>query len=88
MKPIGCSRRARANWLMRVDVAADAEAAIAAEPAVAIEHRQARQFDRQPVAGIVDRPGDDDAAPGFVARHRARDLIVGIELQFGGDLAP
>ncbi len=71
-----------------VDVAADAEAAIAAEAAVAVEHRQAGQFDRQPFAGVVRRPGNDDAAPGFARRHRLRDLIVRIELEVGGDLAP
>ena len=88
MKPIGCSRRAARQLVDAVDVAADAETAIAAEAAVAVEHRQARHFDRQPLAGIVHRPGNDDAAPGFAARHRARDLIVGIELQLGGNFAP
>ena len=80
---------ARARQLVdAVDVAADAEAAIAAEAAVAVEHRQARHFDRQPLAGIVHRPGHDNTAPGFAARHRARHRIGRIELQFGGDLAP
>ncbi len=71
-----------------VDVATDAETAIAAEAAVAVEYRQTRHFDRQPLAGIVHRPGYDDAAPGFAARHRARDEIVGIEPQLGGNFAP
>ena len=80
---------ARARQLVDAgDVAADAKTAIAAKAAVAIEHRQARQLDRQPVAGFIHRPGNDDAAPGLVARHRARDLIVGIEFQLGRDLAP
>ena len=38
------------------DVAAHAEAAIAAELALAIEHRQAGQFDGEPFVAAVDRP--------------------------------
>ena len=53
------------------DVAADAEAAIAAQVAVAVEHRQAGQFDRDADVGAVGRERDGDAAPG-VARGEAR----------------
>ena len=52
-----------------VEIAADAEAAIACEIARAIVDRQSRQFDRQPAAA-VDRPVQRDAAPGVVGRDR------------------
>src|SRR5208282_4784275 len=70
------------------DVATDAKAAIAAKVAIAIEHRKARQLHRQPFAALVHRPGEDDAAPCFMRRDRARHLIFRIELQRGGNLAP
>ena len=65
-----------------VEIAANAEAAIAGKIPRAIEDRQARQFDRQPGAA-VDRPVQRDAAPGLRAwqppssrglRDRARRL--------------
>ena len=70
------------------DVAQHAEAAIAAKIAVAVKHRKSRQLDREPLARLVDRPRQRDAAPGLVRGDRARHLVVGIEVQFGGDLAP
>ena len=70
------------------NVAANAEAAIAAKLALAIEHRKAGQLDRKPLAALVHRPGQGDAAPGFSRCDRASDLILRIELQLGGDLAP
>ena len=70
------------------DVATDAETPVAAKVPLAIEHRQSRQFDRKPRVAIVNWPGDGDAAPGFARGHGTRHLLVRIELQFRGDLAP
>ena len=55
---------------------------------VAIEHRKSGQLDGQAVARVVDRPKDLNAAPGFLRRDRARDLIVRIEVHLGRDLSP
>ena len=68
--------------------AADAETAIALEMAFAVEDRQAGHFDRQPLVLAVERPVDDDAAPGFARRERRGDLALRIELEFGRDLRP
>src|SRR5205807_1378525 len=62
-------------------VAAEAEAAIAAEAPLAIEHRQARDFDRERCAIIVDRPADRNSAERVAGRERARDLAVRIKPQ-------
>ena len=70
------------------DVTTDAEATIAAKLPLAIKHRKPRQLDREPLAALVDRPGDGDTAPGFVRRNRPRNLIVRIELKLGRDFAP
>ena len=45
-------------------IAANAKAAIAAEIAFAVEHRQAGQLDREGFSGAIDRPVNDEAAPG------------------------
>ena len=71
-----------------VRVAANAETAKTGKAAVAVEHRQARHFDRQAFAAFVDRPVQHDAAPGVLGGERARDFVLGIELEGGGDLAP
>ena len=60
------------------EIAADAEATIAAEAPLAIEHRQARDFDREWRAIILDRPSDRDPAEGVASRERPRDLALGI----------
>ena len=52
-----------------VEIAADAEAAIAGKIPRPIEHRQSRQFHRQPAAAI-DRPVQGDAAPGIAGGDR------------------
>ena len=81
----------RAALLQRgqaIDVAADAEAAVAGELAVMVEHRQARHLDRQGRIRIVDRPGHDDAAPGGARGQRARHVTLRIELEGGGDFRP
>ena len=64
-----------------VKVAADAEAAVAVKIPRGIEHRQARDFDRERCAIIVDRPRDGDPTERVAGRERARDLSVGIEPQ-------
>ncbi len=56
--------------------AANAEATVAAEVAVAIEHRKPRQFDGQARVHSVDREGDGDAAPGFARGKSAGDLAI------------
>ena len=70
------------------NVAADAEAAIAAELSLAVEHRKAGHLDGQTFACVIDRPRDGNAAPRLARRQRAGDLIVRIEFQIGGDIAP
>ena len=71
-----------------VDIAANAKATISTKHAIAIEHRQSGQLNRQTLAGIVHRPLHRYAAPGLARRDSVSDPIVGIEFQFGGDLAP
>ena len=71
-----------------LDVAADAEAAVAFELALAVEDRQARHFDRQRLVVVVHRPGDDDAAPGVAGGKRAVDRALRIELERRGDARP
>jgi len=61
-------------------VAADPEAAIAAENPIAVEHRQARQLDGQTLVAAVDRPSHQQAAPGLVAGERALDIACGVEV--------
>ena len=52
------ARRVLRQFADARDIAANAEAAIAAEVAVAVEHRQSGQFDGQAGVGAVDREGD------------------------------
>ena len=85
---IRCLRHERFDAGHARDVAAEAEAAIAEELAIAIEDRQSRKLDRHALAGDVGRPRDRHAAPGVVRRNRCRDMAVRIERQRGGDLAP
>ena len=59
-----------------VEIAADAEAAIAGKIPRAIEDRQSRQFHRQ-TAAAVDRPVQGDAAPGIVRGDRLDDATLG-----------
>ena len=75
------ARRVCDQFVDARDIAANAEAAVAAEVAVAVEHRQAGQFDRQPRVASVDREGDGDAAPGVARGEGAGDLAFGIEPQ-------
>ena len=85
LRQLGASALDRRHAL---DVAADAEAAEAGELALAVEHRQARHLDRQPLGFAIDRPIHHDAAPG-VARGKCRcDLTLRIELERGRDLGP
>ena len=83
-----CLRPALLQRGQAIDVAADAEAAIAGKLAVAVEHRQARHLDRQGLIRIVDRPGHDDAAPGGARGERVRHGALRIELERGGDIRP
>src|SRR5690349_22103402 len=73
--------------LQAVEVAADAEAAIAGKRAVPVEDRNTRQFDGQPPAA-VDRPIQGNAVPGLAARDGFAHAVVGIEAEAFGDLAP
>ena len=59
-------------------VTAYAEAAIAAKGVLAIEHRQPRQLNPEPLLGSVDGPGDGDPAPGILRGSRFGHLAVGI----------
>src|SRR5581483_12370203 len=68
-----------------VEIAADAETAIAGEIALVVIDRQSRQLDRQ-AAAVVDRPVDGDAAPGVARRDRLGDAAGGIESERFGDL--
>ena len=70
------------------EIAADAEAAVAAEHPLAVEHRQAGQFHGEALGIIIDRPGDGEAAPGVVRRQRPRDALVGIEVQIQCEVGP
>ncbi len=87
-----CGRRVGAvrsrQFVDARDLAANAEATVAAEIAVAIEHRKPRQFDGKARVHSVDREGDGDAAPGFARGERAGDLAFGIEPQRGRHVAP
>jgi hypothetical protein len=58
---------------------ADAETAIVAKDAVAIEDRQAGKLDREAFAALLHRPGDAKPAPGLAARQGERDLAPGIK---------
>src|SRR5215471_4227685 len=84
--------RARGGALRQLveasDIAADAEATIAAESPLAIEHRQARDFDRKQRAIAVDRPADRNPAEGVAGRERARDVPVGIKAERFGYIRP
>ena len=70
------------------EIAADAEAPIAAENPLAVEHRQARKLDRKPLLAVVDRPDDGEPAPGVAGGDGARDLTLGVEVELGGHLPP
>ena len=74
----GAWRRLR-QLIEASEIAADAEAAIAAEAPLAIEHRQARELDRERRAIAVDRPADGDPAERVAGRERAHDLAIGIQ---------
>ncbi len=69
-------------------VAANAEAAVAAKHPLTVEYRQAGQFHRETFGTIIDRPGDGEAAPGVVGRQRPRNALVGIEVQFHCEVGP
>src|SRR6266576_3063219 len=69
-------------------VAADAEAAIAAEYPLAVEHRQAGQFHCQALFASAERPCHDEPAPGLMRGERARHLALGIEAKRCGDVGP
>src|SRR3989304_4372435 len=47
-----------------VDIAADAETAIAGKLPFAVEDRQPRPLDGPALGRVIDRPEHDDAAPG------------------------
>src|SRR5581483_3490319 len=78
----------RSQPLDTVDVAADPEAAITQERAVAVEYRQSRELDLKPFVAAVDRPGDQDSAPGFVCRHGGGEPPRLIEAELGIDFPP
>ncbi|HQF30373.1 MAG TPA: hypothetical protein PLJ34_02905, partial [Hyphomicrobiales bacterium] len=67
--------------------AADAEAAIATEGAIAAENRDRRKLDRNGEAGTFDRPVDLEAAPGVARGDRIGDRAVG-KAEPVGDLGP
>jgi hypothetical protein len=69
-------------------VAAYPETAIAAEIAVAVEHRKPGQFDSKARIAAVRRHGDGDAAPSVARGEGALDLAFGIETEGSRDLAP
>src|SRR4029077_2626182 len=46
------------------EVAADAETAITPKHPLAVEHRQARQLDRETFDAVIDRPEHGEPAPG------------------------
>ena len=69
-------------------VAANAEAAVGAEMAVAVENRQAGKFDGQPFVGAVHRPVDGDPAPGIARGYSLCDLAVRIDAKLPDGLAP
>ena len=86
-----CGRGARGRGCLEGapdDIAAHAEAAIAAKDALAVEYRQPGQLDHETFAAIVQRPGDAQPAPGVIAGQRLRDPALGIERQCGGELRP
>ncbi len=70
------------------EIAADAEAAVTAKDALAIEHRQAGQLDCQPLQAVVNRPDNGETAPSIMRGHRAGDLALGIEVEVGRDVGP
>ena len=69
-------------------IAADPKAAIADELPLAIEHRQSRQFNREPRVAAVDRPVHGQSAPGFPRRERARDVACEIKVEFRCQFRP
>ena len=69
-----------------VEIAAEAKAAIPPEIAVAVEHRQARQFDRH--VPLVGRPVQFDADPGLAARQRLLDPPLRIQRKILRDVVP
>ncbi len=71
-----------------IEIAADTETAIAAIYPVAVEHRQAGQFDRQAIAAAVHRPCHAQSAPGVAACDGAGDLVLGIERKLLADFGP
>src|SRR6478609_10882479 len=70
-----------------VEIAAHAKTTIAGEIALVVEHRQARQLDRQ-AAAVVDRPVDGDAVPGVARRNRFSDAAGRVESEGFGNLVP
>ena len=68
----------------RIEVAADAKAAIADKIAFAIVQWQTGQLYRQPAAA-VDRPVKGNAAPGVVGGDSLEYAAVGIEPEGFGD---
>src|SRR5260370_29797213 len=70
-----------------VEIATNAETAIAGKVALPIEDRQARQFDWQRPAAI-DRPIQRDAAPGLARGKGLHHAAIGIEGEGLRDLAP
>jgi hypothetical protein len=69
-------------------VTADGETAVTEETALTVEHRQPGHLDHQPLAGAVDRPRDNDAAPGLARVDRTRNLLLGIEAELARDIDP
>ena len=86
----GRSRRAsrRDDRIQSRQLAAHPEAAIAAERALAVEHRQARHFDRQPLGHAGDRPGERNAAERVARGEHRSKLALGIEVEGARDLRP
>ncbi len=70
-----------------IEIAANTETAIAGEIALAIEQRQAREFDRQ-TATAIHRPEQRDATPCLLRGHRLDDVAIGIEVEFGCQIVP
>ena len=69
-----------------IGIAANAKAAITQKIAIAVEHRQARQFDRHLAA--IDRPIQLDPDPGLAACQRLLDPALRIERKILRDVAP
>jgi hypothetical protein len=87
---VRCFRRGAGGGRIRHPIggAADAEAAVAVEGAVAPKARQRRQVDRHANRRAGHRPHHRETGPRVASRQRGVDPTVGIKPQIFGDFAP